>query len=173
MRIQNKRPFIRRAILTLLLLLSAVLQNTFLGAVKPGILLLIPATVSIAIYEREFAAFFFGIFSGALWDLASPATDGVYALLFALLAFFCGLLAKRVFRNTPAAAMLLCLLFAAAVNLTALVYDLVLSGFSGLPAAALKVYLPSAFLTALFTPLCYFPVRGIEHLLHTGVGTPE
>ncbi len=173
MKLQNKRPFIRRLILTLLILLTSVLQNVFLGAVKPGILLLIPLTVGISIYEREFAAFFFGILSGALWDLASPAPDGIYALCFALLAFACGMLAKRVFRNTLASAVLLCFLFASSVNLVAVVYDLIQGGFSGLLPGILRFYLPSALLTALFEPLFYFPVRAVEHLLHTGVGTPD
>lgn len=160
-------------LLILLILLTSVLQNTFFGAVKPGLLLLIPLTVCISIYEREFAAFFFGILSGALWDLASPVADGVFALCFALLAFACGLLAKRVFRNTLAASMLLCFLFVSSVNLVSVVYDLFNAGFSGILPAVLRVYLPSALLTTLVEPLFYFPVRAIEHLLHTGVGTPE
>lgn len=173
MKLQNKRPFIRRLLLTLLILLTSVLQNAFLGAVKPGILLLIPLVVCISMYEREFAAFFFGILCGALWDLTSPLPDGLYALCFALLAFASGLLAKRVFRNTPAAAMLLCFLFASAVNLIAVVYALLSAGFSGILSSVVRTYLPSALLTTVFCPLFYFLVRSIERLLHTGVGTPE
>lgn len=156
-------PVLRRCGLVLVILAAAALQNTFFSGRMPTAFLLIPAAVSAAIYEKEFAGTFFGILCGALWDLASPVTDGVFTLIFAVCACACGLLSHYVFRNTLAAA----LLQTAGVTVIVLGAGL-LSQILRDPTAALQVLtrmtLPSAALTAAVLPLFYYPVRLIEKL---------
>ena len=164
---RTRRLLLRRALLAVMLSLAGIIQNTLLASLRPGVWLLIPATVVIAVHEKEFAGMFYGVLAGAFWDMASPAPDGMYALCFAVLACICGLLAKRVFRSTLPAAMLLCLLFSAAISLAALVYTAVCAGLHGLISAVLRYYLPSVLLTTLVLPLLYYPVKRIEQLLHT------
>ena len=162
-----RRLLFRRTLLAVLLTLAGVCQNTLLSSMRPGIWLLIPATVAIVVQEKEFSGLFYGALAGALWDMASPAPDGVYTLCFAVFACVCGLLAKRIFRSTLPAAMLLCLLFTAAVCMVSAVYAAVCAGLRGLPAAFLLFHLPSVCLTVLALPVFYYPVRSIGQRLHT------
>lgn len=162
-----RRPLLRRALLAALLLLAGILQNTFFSSLRPGLWLLIPVTVAIAVHEKEFAGTFYGIFAGALWDMASPAPDGIYTLCFAVFACVCGLLAKRIFRSTLPSAMLLCLLFTAAICAVSILYTVFCAGAQGLISAVLRFYLPSALLTTLVLPVFYYPVKFLEQRLHT------
>lgn len=164
---RSLRPLIRRSLLAVLLLLTGVFQNTFLSSLHPGIWLLIPAAVVIAVHEKEFAGMFYGILAGALWDLASPAPDGLYTLCFAVFACSCGLLARRIFRSTLPAAMLLCLFFSSAICIVSLVCNVLSGGSQGLFFAFLRFYFPSILLTTLTLPIFYFPVKFIEQRLHT------
>ena len=166
MRKRNYRPALRRAALVLLLLLTGVIQNTFLSALRPGVWLLAPLAVCIALFEKEFAGTFFGVLAGALWDLASPAPDGVYALVFAVLCCACGLLGRRVFRSTLSAAMLLSLGFSLLVSAVPTVYMLVSGGIHGLFSLLVRFCLPSVLIAAALTPVFYYPVRLLERKLN-------
>lgn len=166
MRKRNYKPAVRRAALAVLLLLTGVIQNTFLSALRPGVWLLAPLAVCIALYEKEFAGTFFGVLAGALWDLASPAPDGVYALVFAVLCCACGLLGRRVFRSTLPAAMVLSLAFSLLLSVVPTVYTLVSGGFHGAFSLLLRSCLPCVPIAAALTPVFYYPVRLLERKLN-------
>lgn len=161
------RPLLRRFLLALLVALAGLMQNAIFASVRPGVWMLIPATAAIAVHEKEFSGLFYGILAGALWDLSSPAPDGIYTLCFAVFACICGLLAKRVFRSTLPAAMLLCLIFTISVCCVSLLYNNILAGSFGVFSAVLRFYLPSSLLTTLVFPLFYYPVQLIELHLNT------
>lgn len=162
------RLVFRRVILAAAIVVSALIQNSASGILakyNTGCFLLLPLTVSVAMFEKEFAGLFYGLLAGALWDLASPATDGVYALFFTLAAFFCGLLTHFVFRNSFKSAAVLTagvfLLFSA-VSLT---FICLVKDFSGVKYYA-TVFLPrSAAVTAVSLPLSYYAVSFAEKRL--------
>ena len=94
--------FIRRLIYVLLTVAAYLFQCAFLprtGFPLP-VFFLIPLLISVSLFEHEFSALFFGLLTGALWDLASPVTDGALALIFAFTACLTGLLSHYILRNT-------------------------------------------------------------------------
>ncbi len=165
-----QRQSVRRITAAAAVLLTFMLQNALFGTMKPAPLLLIPLAVCVAMVRGETESLFYGALTGALWDLSAPAPDGVYALLFALLTFACGVLAKRFLRQTLAAGTLLTACFAAAVCLFAAVFALSAGGGRGLFTAALRFYLPQILLTVLFTPLFYYPALALARLGETKTG---
>ncbi len=161
---QNKKLIFRRLCLALILLLLSVLQNT--DGLFPQIfgvraLLLIPAVVCVAMFERDIFGMIFGLFAGALWDVFSSGAS--YNALFLLsVGFICGTLINTIMRNNVVTAGILSF---TAITLYTLVYWLFHFVFGGLDSAAymlLRYYLPGIFYTALFIPFMFIIVRSVE-----------
>lgn len=99
----NSTIFIKRTIYALLIIFSAILQNTssffreFLGA---GIVLIIPVTIIISMFETEISSMFFGLLGGLLWDIVSPDSHYFHSLFLAIFAFFTSMLIQKIMRNT-------------------------------------------------------------------------
>ncbi len=100
---------LRKLIYCLLILLAFILQFTVFPKmnITLPLYLLIPLTISVALAEKEFTGMLTGLFAGALWDLASPVTDGFLALTFCTIGFLTGLFARYLLRNTILTALLL------------------------------------------------------------------
>ncbi len=158
-------PVLRRVIYILLFLLIAVAQNTVLGMRGSLLLPLIPLTVSVCIFEHEYAGFFFGVLGGALYDLASPAADGIYTLVFAVLGCAVGLTMHYLFRNTLLSAFMLTLLFALFTALTGFIFMVLAKEAAGSFAIFRRRFLPGAILTSLLLPVFYYPIRALDQKL--------
>lgn len=153
----------KRIIFILLTVVFALIQNSFLPKTSAAaVYFLIPLIVSIAMFEREFSGFFFGLFAGALWDLAAPAASGVTTLFFALFACACGLLTHYVLRNTLTCAVFLCFTGTLIFSALSLIFNCVSKDFSSIGTLLLNFYLLPALLTVLVTPLFYLSIRSIE-----------
>lgn len=101
---KNKRfsPVIKTVLFVLIILVMHLLQFTvipYTGLSFP-ILLMLPMGIALSMSEKEFSAVLYGIFIGALWDLSSPVTDGLWTLLFPILFCVTGLLTHYTLRNT-------------------------------------------------------------------------
>jgi cell shape-determining protein MreD len=155
-------PVLRVTVLALLFLVTAAVQNTLPGSLKYAVLPLVPLTVSVCAFEGEMGGLFFGLLGGALYDLASPAADGVYALLFAALGCAVGLTMRWVFRNTLMSVLLLTAAFSLLTAAAGLVFTVFAKDHAGVFAVLRGRFLPGAALTALLVPLFYYPVRAIE-----------
>lgn len=165
---ERGRRFSKRALLALLVLLTAIFQNTKGALPTFGNARAMPLAVLVAVlglFERSLAGLFFGAFAGALWDMASADTDGFFTLLLCVFGFLSGILSSFVLRNNIFSALLLsgssaalCLLF----HWFGFVY---VKGYD--PSAALLFgnYLPSFIYTFLFTFVYYYLVRGIGNAL--------
>ncbi len=161
---QNKKLIFRRLCLALILLLLSVLQNT--NGLFPQIfgvraLLLIPAVVCVAMFERDIFGMVFGLFAGALWDVFSSGAS--YNALFLLtVGFICGTLINTIMRNNVVTASILSFI---AITLYTVIYWLVHFVFGGLDSAAymlLRYYLPGILYTALFIPIMFIIIRSVE-----------
>ena len=128
-------PVFRRVIYIALFVLTGVVQNTLLGMRGSILLPLIPLTVAVCVFEHEYAGFFFGLLGGALYDLASPAADGIYAIVFAVLGCAAGLVMHYLFRGTLLSAFLLTLIFALCTALTGFIFMVLAKDRSGAPAS--------------------------------------
>lgn len=162
--LENKNKIIRRVIFAVLMLLTFMFQNTGVLFPSPaGIhaLLLLPLTVCIGMFEREFAGLFFGLFAGAMLDAFSSNTICFHSIAFTLFGFTAGALTTYLMRNNFLCALILTAIFTFAHNT---VYFFIFCAFDGADNQIL-VYLRYFFLsvlyTVLFTPVYYFFVRAV------------
>ena len=163
------KQYVKGAVFAALILLTALFQNSFLPAAGARhTAWLLPALITvIAMYEPELNAAVYGVFAGFLWDLASPLPDGVIALLLAVYACACSLLARWLFRRTLLTAAVFCGAGCVICGLLTLLFHYVLKDASALPGVVFTALLPSLLLTAPALPVFWFAVRAIEK--RTGV----
>lgn len=92
----------RKVIYCLLIIAAFIMQFTIIPKTELSlpVILLIPVIIPVAMNEKEFSGMLFGLLTGALWDLASPLTDGLLTLIFALTGFATGFLTHYFLRNT-------------------------------------------------------------------------
>lgn len=164
----SKNTIIRRAIFAALVLLTFVFQNT--GGLFPapaGIhaILLIPLTVCISMFEREFAGIFYGLAAGAMLDAFSSDSICFNSMIFTIIGFAAGALITYLMRNNLVCAAILTAFFTLVYNtLCFLLY----SAFNGEPRPLhtyFRYFFLSVIYTCIFTPLYYFIVREISKKL--------
>ncbi len=159
---------IRRLIFTALIFMSFILQFTVIPRTQlpVPVLILIPLGISVSMFEKEFSGMFFGLLTGALWDLASPVTDGVLALIFTF--FFClaGLLTHYILRNTLLTAILFTLSGSVLYSLFIQLFfseSITAEVFGELLTDTL---IPSSLIAVLICIPVYFLVRRISKRFH-------
>lgn len=161
---QNKKLILRRLCLALILLLISVLQSTdgfFPQIFGVRALLLIPAVVCVAMFERDIFGMLFGLFAGALWDVFSSGAS--YNALFLLaVGFLCGTLINTIMRNNVVTASLLSVTSTTLYVIIYWLFNFVFSGFDSAFYMLWRYYLPSILYTAVFIPFMFSAVRGIE-----------
>ena len=161
---ERKKLIMRRGSLALILLVLAILQNTdgfFPQIFGVRALLLIPAVVCIAMFERDMAGMFFGLFAGALWDMnASGASFNALYLL--AVGFICGSLINTIMRNNIITAFLLSMVFIPVYIVGYWFFRYIVGGLDMAGFMFVRYYLPSIAYTAVFLPLMFILVRSIE-----------
>ncbi len=154
----------RRLIFSLLIIAAYLLQCVFFPktAFPFPVLILIPITLSVAMFELEYSGLFFGLLAGALWDLASPMPDGHLAFLFALTAGLTGLLSRYVLRNTLSGSIIVTL--AASVLYSALAIPVFSSAMDiyEVQGVFYTRFLPAILTSVLLAVPCYFTVRWLS-----------
>ncbi|MBR2868893.1 MAG: hypothetical protein IKB88_07535 [Clostridia bacterium] len=161
---ERKKLILRRGSLALILLVLSVLQNTdgfFPQIFGVRALLLIPAVVCIAMFERDTAGMFFGLFAGALWDMNASGASFNALYLFAV-GFICGTLINTIMRNNIITAKLLSMIFIPVYVIGYWFFHYIVGGLDMAGFMFLRYYLPSIAYTALFLPLLFIGVRSIE-----------
>lgn len=153
---------IKRVIWAAFLLLAFTLQSAVFGSLPVAVTLLAPMTAAVCAFETELGGLFFGLLGGALYDLASPVSDGVYALLFAVLGCAAALMMRYVLRSTLFSVWLIALVFAFCTAVTGFIFTVLAKDFSGALTVFRQRVLPGALLTALILPLFYYPVRAVD-----------
>jgi len=164
-KIDNKNTIIRRVILALFLLLTYFFQNT--GGLFPapaGIhaILLIPLTVSIAMFEREFAGIFYGLAAGAMLDAFSSDTICFHSVTFTIIGFAAGALITYLMRNNFVCAVILSAAFTFLYNTLYFIFYCAFDGIENPIAIYFRYFFLSVIYTVIFTPLYYFIVREIS-----------
>jgi len=159
----NSKPLVaRRAWLLLIIIITAVLQNT--GIFPPRILgvsalPLLPLAICISMFEREWAGIMLCVVAGVFCDIPMATGDGFYAIFFLIVCFISGLLITSRMRNNLLTALLI---GSVTCVLQALIYWLVFYVSEGYGQNLFfTFYLPSAFYSFLFVPVFYFIVRAI------------
>ncbi len=158
----------RYAVLGFALLVLSVLQNTphcFPTVFGCRALLLVPAVVAIAMYERDVAGLFFGLFAGALWDVTSSGTDH-YAMLLVIAGFVCGSLVNNTLRVNIVTAWLMSALWLAVSTFGYWGVRYLIGGLDNAPAMLLRRYVPAFFYSLFLSPFLFLLVRAIENKLN-------
>lgn len=163
--LSKKENIKKRILFAVIILVTFLLQTTdgfFPAPFGIHACILIPATVCIAMFEREFSGLFFGLASGMMLDSVSSDTVCYYSVFFTLMGFVTGMLITYLMRNNLVTALMFTSVFSLIHNsLYCLLYYL----FDGADisfAFYLKYYFASAVYTALLTPIFYFLTRAIE-----------
>lgn len=157
----------RYAVLGIVLLVLSVLQNTphcFPTVFGCRALLLVPAVVAIAMYERDVAGIFFGLFAGALWDISSTGTDH-YAAFLVVVGFVCGSLVNNTLRINVVTAFLMSVIWLAVATFGFWAIRYLIGGLDSAVAVLLRNYLPSFVYSLIFAPILFLAIRGIENKL--------
>ena len=154
----------RRISLAVILVVTFLLQTTsgcFPAPFGIHACLLIPATVCIAMFEREFAGLFFGLAAGMMLETVSPDSVCFYSVMFTLIGFAAGMLITYLMINNLITALIFTLSFSLIVNTLYFLLFIVFDGVDASFGFYLKYYFVSAIYTTLFTPIFYFSVRAI------------
>lgn len=159
----NKPKYIRYVIYIVVIVIAAILQNSPGGI--PEILgarafVILPACVSIAMFEREISAAVFGVFAGLLWDVSS-GSDGNNAFLLLIICAVCSLLIIHFMRNNILTALVLGSGGIVVYNLAHIIFDIWLKGAGISFKQFLAFYLTSGIYTLIFVPIFYFIVSWI------------
>ena len=161
---ERKKLILRRGSLALILLVLSVLQNTdgfFPQIFGVRALLLIPAVVCIAMFERDIAGMFFGLFAGALWDMhASGASFNALFLL--TVGFVCGTLINTVMRNNIVTAFLLTMIFVPLYEVGYWFFRFIVGGLDMAGFMLWRYYLPGILYTAVLLPVMFIIIRAVE-----------
>lgn len=151
----------RRLILLAVIIIGALVQNCTLPVGDLRICCLLPLTVIIAMFEKEFAGVLYGLLAGCLWDVSTATADGMKALYLAIAGCVCGLLVRYLMRNNLLSALVLC--SAVTIVFYAAHWLIYVTPYAdGMFSALLRFYLPQALLTVLSAPFLYFLIRALE-----------
>ncbi len=164
-KIGGTKIVVRRLIFALLTVLTFTFQNT--GGLFPepfGIraMLLIPMTICVSMFEREFAGIFYGLAAGVMLDAFSAQSLILNSLFFTIIGFAAGSLITYLMRNN-----LLCAIIFVSVSsfvYTALIF-IMYYAFDGVDSPVslyFRYFFTSAVYTILLTPVYYFMVRSIS-----------
>ncbi len=163
---ERKKLILRRGSLALILLGLSVLQNTdgfFPQIFGVRALLLIPAVICIAMFERDVAGMFFGLFAGALWDMhASGASFNALFLL--TVGFICGTLINTIMRNNIVTAFLLTVIFVPLYEVGYWFFHYIAGGLDMAWFMLLRYYLPGIAYTVVLLPVMFILVRAVEKI---------
>ncbi len=162
MKKENLHIYIRRAMLTIFIIVTAMLQNT--AHLFPTIFgirafLLIPVVVCIAMFEKDVTAALFGAFAGMMWDMTSAVGDGFNTVFLMLVGSICGILINFLMRNNMVTALLLTSCSLILYSLSYWLIFIVAKGVEGGGIMLLTFFLPCCLYTLVFMPLIYIIIR--------------
>lgn len=162
---ENKANRIRRIKIAVVIFVTFLLQNNPLFSSKPQsvpIMLLVPLTVCIGMFEREIWGMVFGLFAGVLLDAFSAESLCYHSIALTCIGFISGLLVTGIFRNT----MKTCLIFSSVAlflynTLYFIIYYISDAGNSS-DYIYVNYYLESVFFSFVFTFVFYYIIRMIS-----------
>ncbi len=161
---ENRPKIMRRFVFFLLVLGFGILQSS---SVLPEIfglklLPLFPLTVVLGMFERETYGLSFGLLAGIIWDMNTASADGVYALLFALAGFSCGLLMTYLMMNNLLTAYILTAFWGFGYAAVSWFVSVGIHAVEGGWKLFFSFYLPTALVNIILMPFFYYIVRAIK-----------
>ncbi len=162
---ENKANRARRIKLAAVIFVTFLLQNNQFIFPRPTavpVMLLVPLTVCVGMFEREMWGMLFGLFAGVLLDAFSAESLCFHSVALTCIGFASGLLITGIFRNN----LKTCYLFStAALLIYNTLYFLIFYCHSAAHSADyvyINVYLASVIYSLLFAFVFYYIVRFIS-----------
>lgn len=124
-------------------------------------MLVIPAVLAIAMFERPIPATIFGLFGGLLIDFGFGGMLGFHALLLAVVCYFVAVMAENLFQTNFLTAMLISVFVTAGITLLQWACFYVLYGYQHVLYALKVHYLPLFVYTIVLTPVAYYFNRAL------------
>ncbi len=128
-------------------------------------LLVLPAAISMALFESELPALAFGVAGGLFLDFGLSGAMGFHALILAVLCYFVSVLAKVYLQVNFVTALITGIWTAGVVVCLEWLFLFYFSGYSMPGYAFYHHYLPEYFYTLLFFPLTYLLNKGLFQAL--------
>lgn len=153
-------------LITAFTVFTFIIQDVFVPAAgfKMPVYLLVPLTVAVSIQLNDIPALFYGIFTGALFDLISGAPDGIYTLVFAIIAFISSALTKKTFRNSRNVSFLFSLIGCILICLISFTVNFCFGDISS-PSLIIKgFYIPALIATVIISPVFYPVIYAINRI---------
>lgn len=128
-------------------------------------LLLLPAVLTIALFEEDVPSMVFGIAAGLLLDYGLSGVMGFHALLLVILCFLVNLMVKAYLQVNLVTAILTGVWTTAVILAAQWLFLFYLPGYSMPTYALTHHYVPVFFYTLLFFPLVYVLNKGLYQAL--------
>ncbi len=128
-------------------------------------LMIIPALVSIALFEKESNGMVFGIITGALLDFSFGNPIGIYALFMGLIGYALGVLSTYFVRANLLMALVASAVITSAIVFCRFYFNYVLMGFNNANFAWLNICTPVIIYSVIATPIIFLFNRSISYFL--------
>lgn len=165
---ENKKKYLRRLSMAVLIVGVAVLQGTPHLLPRIGLASAAPVLVLVlcsAMFDAELPAAFLGLAGGLLWDANAMRGEGYHAIFLFLAGFAVSFLMRHFMRNNFLSALVLCLAGTALHDVLYWLFFFVFTGVEGAGHLFVFSTLPGIVYTVAFTPIFYFFVRFIARSL--------
>lgn len=128
-------------------------------------LFILPAVISISIFEGETVGGIYGIAAGLLWDCGTGRVFGFNAFFIMIVAIAVGLLFRHLFKNSPLSALLFTALATVLHELVTWFFFYFMTDIRDIVFALLHIVLPTVLLTLIFTIPIYYGIRFLNRRL--------
>lgn len=164
MNVQTKTKAKRYLVYALIIFASHILQNSIcifppIFSARP--ILLISATVCIAMFEGEVVGAAAGLLAGVLWDTVTVTADGYNALYLMVACATCGVLLRILMRNNIVTFTMMNTAITLIYILTYVLFFISVRGLGGESYLLLRYYLPMGIYTLVLTPFWYVLIRAV------------
>ncbi len=141
-----------------------------LGCFEAKPLLILPAFVSIALFENEFVGMSFGIVAGVLLDFSFGNPLGLYAVFLCAAGYIIGVLSIYFLRSNFWTALLLTALLTASILALRFCFDFAFHGLRNENFLWINVYIPVVVYSVAVTPIIFLFNRSISYFVRGGGG---
>lgn len=128
--------------------------------------LILPAVITMAMFEKELPAMAFGIVGGLFCDFGLSGLLGFHAIVLGVLCFFLSIL-SRVYLQINLLNAVISGIWTIGLAIGAQWFFLYFFSYSMPEYAFLHHYLPKYFYTMIFVPLLYLLNRGLAQTVRT------
>lgn len=160
----DKMKFIRYFAYTIELLIIFMVQETpglipEIAGAKP--IILIPAILSIALFENETAGMVFGLYGGLLIDFGAGGIMGFHGLILAVTCYIIGRMAFDLIQTNFLTAMIVALVCTGIIVFLEFIFFYILYNYSYVLYAFWAHFVPRFCYTAAVMPVTYYFNRAL------------